>query len=751
MNANTRTQSDPLARFSVRRHRCARLLMLVAALLAGTLLLGGCGGKDTTTVSPDTSAPGSSTTAPGEPASPGNGPSSTESPATPGAPAGSYAQEPDYLEAQAIDLSAVANLARAGLSPTEQEVLARQSFVAVDGSADERPWRFWQVYESARYQGLPLLVTTDSLLNAYHGLFDTLLQRLEERSLFAQAETMSESLYNAASEQWNTATDPVIKEDARLNMAYFAVAASLLKGAVAAPDVVFEEVEAELALIEAADGLHESPLLGYTEDYSQYKPRGHYSRSETLRRYFKALMWYGHTGFFINPREPDLTAEEAAGLTRRAVLIGASLTGSAKEAWLALYEPTSFLVGRADDITVDDLQLILTDVFGTAAPEPDDLADTAKIAATREALNRLPAPRILSAYAREEGDTVDREENERSFRVMGQRYIPDSYAFQQLVWPYVGTEVDKRDLPMGLDVMTVLGSDQAYVIAKDDYAQDGFVNWDAQIAKVNRELAERTDDLWPSNLYTGWLESLQQVMRMPDDRAPAVLRTREWARKSLNTALGSWTELRHDTILYAKQSVTAEGDGGEEPQSPGYVEPYPAFYTRIAELATSLREGLTQYGLGDPEIANKLQTMIGLAQTLAVIAEKQLAAEELTLEEAATIEAYGHYLEQLEQFTDDEEGRTLLPAAEKSALVADVHTSANSMTALEEATGYPLTLYVVLEVDGRLQLLVGASYSYYEFSVPLAERLTDEDWVEMLDGGQAPARPGWTDAWIVER
>jgi len=147
---------------------------------------------------------------------------------------------------------------------------------------------------------------------------------------------------------------------------------------------------------------------------------------------------------------------------------------------------------------------------------------------------------------------------------------------------------------------------------------------------------------------------------MPDDRAPAVLRTREWARKSLNTALGSWTELRHDTILYAKQSVTAEGDGGEEPQSPGYVEPYPAFYTRIAELATSLREGLTQYGLGDPEIANKLQTMIGLAQTLAVIAEKQLAAEELTLEEAATIEAYGHYLEQLEQFTDDEEGRTLL-------------------------------------------------------------------------------------------
>ena len=48
-------------------------------------------------------------------------------------------------------------------------------------------------------------------------------------------------------------------------------------------------------------------MLGYIEDYSQYKPRGHYTRSETLEKYFKAMMWYGHTGFFINPRNPDVS------------------------------------------------------------------------------------------------------------------------------------------------------------------------------------------------------------------------------------------------------------------------------------------------------------------------------------------------------------------------------------------------------------------------------------------------------------
>ena len=99
-------------------------------------------------------------------------------------------------------------------------------------------------------------------------------------------------------------------------------------------------------------------------------------------------------------------------------------------------------------------------------------------------------------------------------------------------------------------------------------------------------------------------------MAFPAEGAPDFMRSQAWARKSLNTALGSWTELRHDTILYAKQSVTAEGEGGEEPQSPGYVEPYPAFYAKIAELATTLREGLDDYDLIDSESADKLETMI---------------------------------------------------------------------------------------------------------------------------------------------
>jgi hypothetical protein len=90
---------------------------------------------------------------------------------------------------------------------------------------------------------------------------------------------------------------------------------------------------------------------------------------------------------------------------------------------------------------------------------------------------------------------------------------------------------------------------------------------------------------------------------------------------------------------------------------------------------------------------------------------------------------------------------------QRSPLVADVHSDyvTSPARALEEATGYPLRLYAAFEVDGVLQLFVGASYSYYEFTAPIDRRLTDEEWTALLDANDTPPRPQWTDRWIVQR
>ena len=53
-------------------------------------------------------------------------------------------------------------------------------------------------------------------------------------------------------------------------------------------------------------------------------------------------------------------------------------------------------------------------------------------------------------------------------------------------------------------------------------------------------------------------------------------------KKNLETFAGSYTELKHDTVLYAKQ-VMAEMGGGELPQwdDRGYVEPEVTVWKKI--------------------------------------------------------------------------------------------------------------------------------------------------------------------------
>ena len=60
------------------------------------------------------------------------------------------------------------------------------------------------------------------------------------------------------------------------------------------------------------------------------------------------------------------------------------------------------------------------------------------------------------------------------------------------------------------------------------------------------------------------------------------MQTAAWWQHKMNSQLSSWTELRHDNLLYAKQSYT----GGIICSYPySYVEPVPEFFNSISVLA----------------------------------------------------------------------------------------------------------------------------------------------------------------------
>jgi hypothetical protein len=272
------------------------------------------------------------------------------------------------------------------------------------------------------------------------------------------------------------------------------------------------------------------------------------------------------------------------------------------------------------------------------------------------------------------------------------------------------------------------------------------------MTKLRGEIDALGMDSWTQNLYWTWLYSFGPLLESKGASYPAFMQTSAWARKDLHTALGSWTELKHDTILYAKQ-VMAEMGGGPPPEPPhGWVEPNPEAYARLLALTRMTRDGLQSRGLLTENTEANLGRMDNLLAFLLDVAQKELAGTPLTTQEYERIKFYGGELEAITLAAADQEGegRPFFEEQEQAALVADVATDPNGQV-LEEAIGRIFEIYAVIpNGNGGLHVAKGGVFSYYEFPWPMSDRLTDEKWRGMIEAGQAPAQPGWTSSFITE-
>lgn len=614
-------------------------------------------------------------------------------------------------------------------------------------------------YRLLKEMGVPVLVTADTLLHLYHIQFDETLKEVEEREFYSTLLELTRALLADAVRQPEQ-YEGHMQEAARRNVAYFAVALKLLDPEAAIPEELAGVAARELRLIEAHEGFQFSPLFVYREDYSQYVPRGHYTRSEILQRYFRAMMWYGRMGFLLKNSEL-LPAPNAEIQTLAACLIADALArveagpGKAFDVWNRIYTVTAFYVGLADDLTPEEYLGGIRTVAGAAAGLKA-LADPATFQALRAHLASLRKPEIY-------GGTGDCQvpapydpahideclDKSKGLRFMGQRFIPDSYVFQNLVgMDYEGqgrpfTWVMSllgpiRGFPRGLDAMDLLGSDraQAILVAEGDTEYKLYAE---QRQKLIEEFDAFSIEDWNRNLYWSWLYVLKSLLGSYPPGYPTFMQSEAWRDKSLNTALASWTELRHDTILYAKQSYTPLR-ASLPPQVRGYVEPVPEFYARLLALSEMTGRGLTELEVLSEPARQRLESLAEVLKQLLALSVKELGNEPLTEQDYAFIREIAGVLEQ-----------TVVGVREvglKTTLVADVHTDANSGSVLEEGVGHvDLVAVVVPQPDGTLSLAIGPVLSYYEFKWPMADRLTDEAWRELL-ASKPPARAPWTGSFV---
>jgi|HigsolmetaAR202D_1030399.scaffolds.fasta_scaffold03553_2 Protein of unknown function (DUF3160). len=636
------------------------------------------------------------------------------------------------------------------ISEQQRQQLGQHGFVISPDTTKE----FYEVYERARYNFEPTFITSDSLLHVYHLLFDKTLRQAERNSFIPMLTRLDWELLRSSVAQAEALADkdPAWAEAARRNAAYFAVAVKLLDPSWEVPAELRDLTDPDLAAIAAHDSPGPSaifPNLPLGEDWTQYVPRGHYTQSPELENYFRAMMWHGR----MTMRASDpLETRQAALLTmawRDTKIDGMS----ARDLWDGIYQPTVFFVGRSDDLMPIEYQSALESAYGSTQ-SPTDLLDAAKFESFQKAVSQLRPPLILGILIT---DDMPIEETTKGLRFMGQRFTPDSALMRELIH----RNVEGRGLPKGLDIFAVLGSERA-LEHLEAMGETQFPNYNERMAKLRQQFAAYDEETWTQNLYWSWIYALQPLLEQPDPNLPQFMQSPLWQDKQLNTALGSWTELRRDTILYAKQVYAEGGAGGLPPPVPtppkGYVEPVPELFARISALGQMTIVGLKERGLLAENDELALNQLVSTADQLATIANKQLAGEQVSDDEYDFIRRYGVTLEGLTfsasdamesasggGFPDPEGGED-----PQVAVVADVATDIETQQVLEEGVGRVFTIYVVVPIEGQLVLTKGGVFSHYEFIQPMSSRLSDEKWRELLDAGQAPPLEDWKKAMMVE-
>ena len=252
----------------------------------------------------------------------------------------------------APDLGNVENTWQFYITPGMQEKLVQNGFVVTDSAGNE----FFDIYETNRYAMIPNFITVDSLMHTYHLCFDHLLEDVERQYLSEKLKELGVRMADGSRAQYETLSGSEWEEAAKRNMVFFSVGAKLLDDSFLADGAVGAAVSEELSKIERAEGIELSAVTGKEEDYSQYRPRGHYEGDETLERYFKAMMWYGRIHFEQKQEELD----------RSALLITKALADDADalRLWKRIYAVTSFFAGTSDDAGVCEYAPVMEAVYG---------------------------------------------------------------------------------------------------------------------------------------------------------------------------------------------------------------------------------------------------------------------------------------------------------------------------------------------------------------------------------------------------
>lgn len=637
------------------------------------------------------------------------------------------------------------------LGQAQQDALQTHGFVIDKGQAFGT---FAEGYRRIYEADLPVYFTADAILDAVHRAYDDFLKDIEKRALVA-------TLDNFLSEVRATLATRTAPTDSERDLdLYLGVAQALLTlnatSNVAGVDAA--KITQLAADATKAEGIVPIELFGVAReiDTSQFTPRGHYAGDPELEQYFRAMIWLGRIDFRLLETQSDGSQVFHRDQFDAMLALYAALNARSTSNWATLDGIVEAFVGESDYGRVPQIDALLTELGGPEAVQSATSEEIAKaIVQTGFGEQRIATDLIVKQSINQPTLPLN-----RSFAVFGQRFTLDSEVFSNLSFdrvPFLRYMVNPADA-----AFAALGNNAAL-----DVLDGELTTWPKLAGEYarTRTLADSyPTDFWQSTLYNLWSYSLRALSPTDEQKDPVlsglpqVAATRAWGKRLLNTQLGSWSQLRHDSILYAKQSYAA-GLGCDYPD--GYVEPYPELFARLLSLGEKAVQVSLLLDEVAPTVGADMRTYFDeynhSLEILHAISLQQRSGTVLDAEQLAFINDAVH-VEQIPSGCTTEERwsgwyvrlfKTVERALEYDPQIADVHTQPYEGDApvgyvLHVGTSSPRLLVSTVETCMGPRAYAGVVFGYHEKITSNFERLTDEQWEAELDVADPPT-PAWLD------
>ncbi|MHA1522751.1 MAG: DUF3160 domain-containing protein, partial [Promethearchaeota archaeon] len=265
-----------------------------------------------------------------------------------------------------------------------------------------------------------------------------------------QSNQFVEHLHQSQLNLYDYAVSKPVQKLIRDNIALLTVVCRLQNPGFPIPSMVEALVSQELLHI-SQETFAKSEIFQYEEDFSLYKVRGHYTHSPDFQRYFQAMLYMQRMLFMFQGKDVDEQKKQI--LTHRAFLLLLSFEEEKiYTLWNQIDAFLEFWVGESDDLSVNEY---LTVWKQCDKPNPLELSSQTLWDLIKNQLNELRDPFINSrAYK----PSTPESPYFKGLRIFGQRYLLDSFIFQQMTDP----KIKNRGFPSALDWMSLLGSQRAW-------------------------------------------------------------------------------------------------------------------------------------------------------------------------------------------------------------------------------------------------------------------------------------------------